>query len=71
MELHNLNDASSEQIFVGHFYNRFRDSSATLSSPTPAILQICFCLYALYTLDQFASSFTTTTAVSPESVYDL
>ncbi|KAI8934320.1 hypothetical protein NX059_009057 [Plenodomus lindquistii] len=71
IQLHNLSRAYSEQILVANFYNSFSDSGATLSSPTPEVLRICFRLYALYTLDQSASSFTMTTSVSPESVYDL
>ncbi|KAF2833666.1 acyl-CoA oxidase [Ophiobolus disseminans] len=70
IQLHNLSRAYSEQILVTNFYNAFSNIS-TLSQPTPDVLRSCFRLYALYTLDQYASSFTMTTAVSPESVYTL
>jgi acyl-CoA oxidase len=70
IQLHNLGRAYSEQILVTTFYNAFSSISA-LSQPTPSVLRTCFRLYALYTLDQFASSFTMTTAVSAESVYTL
>ncbi|KAF1921890.1 acyl-CoA dehydrogenase/oxidase C-terminal [Ampelomyces quisqualis] len=43
----------------------------SLSSPTPSVLKTGFRLYAVYTLDQYASSFITTTAVNPEAVYTL
>ncbi|EOA92254.1 hypothetical protein ACJQWK_03762 [Exserohilum turcicum] len=68
MQLHNLSRAYSEQILVSNFYNG-------LSSVSPpdnrAVLRTCFQLYALYTLDQYASSFTMAGAVSSESVYEL
>jgi acyl-CoA oxidase len=70
IQLHNLGRAYSEQILVTTFYNAFSSISA-LSQPTPSVLRTCFRLYALYTLDQFASSFTMTTAVSAKSVYTL
>jgi acyl-CoA oxidase len=70
IQLHNLSRAYSEQILVTTFYNAF-SSISNLSQPTPSVLRTCFRLYALYTLDQFASSFTMTTAVSAESVYTL
>lgn len=71
IQLHNLSRAYSEQILVTNFYNSFSSTATTLSGPTPAVLRTCFRLYALYTLDTFASSFTMTTAVSAESVYGL
>jgi acyl-CoA oxidase len=71
IQLHNLSRAYSEQILVTNFYNSFASTSSTLSSPTPDVLRLCFRLYALYTLDTFASSFTMTSAVSAESVYSL
>jgi acyl-CoA oxidase len=70
IQLHSLSRAYSEQIIVSNFYNSF-SSTAKLSSPTPDVLKTCFRLYALYTLDQFASSFTMTTAVSADSLYSL
>jgi acyl-CoA oxidase len=70
IQLHNLSRAYSEQILVTTFYKAFSSMSA-LSKPTPSVLRTCFRLYALYTLDQFASSFTMTTAVGAESVYTL
>lgn len=70
IQLHNLSRAYSEQILVTNFYNAFSTTSC-LSGPTPAVLRTCFRLYAVYTLDQFASSFTMTAAVSPNSVYEL
>ncbi|KAH3964189.1 hypothetical protein HBI26_174300 [Parastagonospora nodorum] len=70
IQLHNLSRAYSEQILVTNFYKSFSTLSS-LSSPTPNVLKICFRLYALYTLDQAASSFSMTAAVSPESVYGL
>ncbi|KAF2849024.1 acyl-CoA oxidase [Plenodomus tracheiphilus IPT5] len=71
IQLHSRSRAYFEPILITNFYNSFSDSGATLSSPTPDVLRLCFHLYALCTLDQFASSFTMTTAVLPESVYDL
>ncbi|KAJ4365082.1 hypothetical protein N0V83_008699 [Neocucurbitaria cava] len=71
IQLHNLSRAYSEQILVTNFYNSFSSAAKTLSGPTPEVLRTCFRLYALYTLDTYASSFTMTTAVSAESVYGL
>jgi acyl-CoA oxidase len=71
IQLHNLSRAYSEQILVTNFHASFERTGATLSSPTPSVLRTCYRLYALYTLDQYASSFSMTTAVSPESVYAL
>jgi acyl-CoA oxidase len=70
IQLHNLSRAYSEQILVTNFYHAFSTTSA-LSQPTPSVLRTCFRLHALYTLDQYASSFTMTTAVNFESVYTL
>lgn len=70
IQLHSLSRAYSEQILVSNFYNSFT-ATTRLSSPTPEVLRTCFRLYALYTLDQYASSFTMTTSVTPESVYTL
>lgn len=70
IQLHSLSRAYSEQILVSNFYKSFT-ATTSLSSPTPNVLRTCFRLYALYTLDQYASSFTMTTAVTPESVYVL
>lgn len=70
IQLHNLSRAYSEQILVTNFYNSL-GSAPALDSPTPLVLKTCFRLYAVYTLDQYASSFTMTTAVNPESVYTL
>jgi acyl-CoA oxidase len=70
IQLHNLSRAYSEQILVTNFYNAFSTTSS-LPQPTPSVLRTCFRLYALYTLDQFASSFTMTAAVSLDSVYSL
>lgn len=71
IQLHNLSRAYSEQILVTTFYNSLSTTASSLSNPTPAVLKTCFRLYSLYTLDQFASSFTLTNAVSSESVYAL
>lgn len=71
IQLHTLSRAYSEQILVTTFYNSFTSTTSQLSAPTPAILRTCFQLYALYTLDQFASSFTLTNAVSSDSIYTL
>jgi acyl-CoA oxidase len=70
IQLHSLSRAYSEQILVSNFYNSFT-ATTSLSSPAPDVLRTCFRLYALYTLDQYASSFTMTTSVTPESVYTL
>jgi acyl-CoA oxidase len=70
IQLHSLSRAYSEQIIVSNFYNSF-SSTSKLSSPTPDVLKTCFRLYALYTLDQFASSFTMTISVSADSLYSL
>jgi acyl-CoA oxidase len=70
IQLHSLSRAYSEQIIVSNFYNSF-SSTSKLSSPTPEALKTCFQLYAIYTLDQFASSFTMTTSVSADSLYSL
>jgi acyl-CoA oxidase len=70
IQLHALSRAYSEQILVTNFYNSFSTVSA-LSSPSPDVLKACFRLYAIYTLDQYASSFTMTNAVNAESVYTL
>lgn len=71
VQLHSLSRAYSEQILVTNFHNSFTDTTSTLASPTPNVLRTCFRLFALYTLDSSASSFTMTTAVSSESVYGL
>lgn len=68
IQLHTLSRAYSEQILVTNFYNSFSDTASKLTTPTPDVLRTCFRLYALHTLDQYASSFTMTTAVSSESV---
>jgi acyl-CoA oxidase len=70
IQLHNLSRAYSEQILVTNFYNSL-GSTPALCSPTPLVLKTCFRLYAVYTLDQYASSFTMTTAVNLESIYTL
>jgi acyl-CoA oxidase len=70
IQLHNLSRAYSEQILVTNFHNSF-ETTSTLNSPTPTVIRTCFRLYAIYTLDQYASSFTMTNAVGPESVYIL
>lgn len=71
IQLHTLSRAYSEQILVTTFFNALSTSTSSLSHPTPAVLRTCFRLYSLYTLDQFASSFTLTTATSSDSVYAL
>lgn len=70
IQLHSLSRAYSEQILVTTFHNSL-SSNTSLSPPTLTVLRTCFRLYALYTLDTFASSFTLTTAVSPDSVNTL
>ncbi|KAH7389471.1 hypothetical protein DE146DRAFT_163900 [Phaeosphaeria sp. MPI-PUGE-AT-0046c] len=70
IQLHSLSRAYSEQILVSNFYNSFT-ATTSLSFPTPEVLRTCFRLYALYTLDQYASSFTMTTSVTLECVYTL
>ncbi|KAH7548928.1 hypothetical protein BM1_10701 [Bipolaris maydis] len=67
VQLHSLSRAYSEQILVTNFYNGL----GSVSPANQSALRTCFRLYALYTLDQYASSFTMTAAVSPESVYTL
>jgi len=67
IQLHNLSRAYSEQILVTNFYN----SLTSIAPPASPALRTCFQLYALYTLDQFASSFTMAAAVPPESVFAL
>jgi acyl-CoA oxidase len=67
IQLHNLSRAYSEQILVTNFYNSF----SSVSPPTSSVLRTCFQLYALYTVDQFASSFMMTAAVPQESVFTL
>jgi acyl-CoA oxidase len=67
IQLHSLSRAYSEQILVTNFYN----SLGSIAPPTSSVIRTCFQLYAIYTLDQFASSFTMTAAVPPESVYAL
>jgi acyl-CoA oxidase len=67
IQLHSLSRAYSEQILVTNFYN----SLGSITPPTSSVMRTCFQLYALYTLDQFASSFTMTAAVPPESVFAL
>jgi acyl-CoA oxidase len=71
IQLHTLSRAYSEQILVTTFFNSFTSTPASLSTPTPAVLRTCFRLYSLYTLDQFASSFTLTTAATSNSIYAL
>lgn len=67
IQLHSLSRAYSEQILVTNFYNGL----GSVSPANQSALRTCFRLYALYTLDQYASSFTITGAVSPESVHAL
>jgi acyl-CoA oxidase len=71
IQLHSLSRAYSEQILVTTFYNSFSSASSNLSAPTPDVLRTCFRLYALYTLDAFAFTFTLTNAVSLNAVYTL
>jgi acyl-CoA oxidase len=71
IQLHTLSRAYSEQILVTTFFNALHTSTSFLSHPTPAVLRTCFRLYSLYTLDQFASSFTLTTAASIDSIHAL
>jgi acyl-CoA oxidase len=71
IQLHALSRAYSEQILVSTFYKSFSTTASAISSPTSSVLKTCFRLYALYTLDQFASSFTLTNAVSSDSIYAL
>jgi acyl-CoA oxidase len=71
IQLHTLSRAYSEQILVTNFYNSFSPSKSTLSPPTPEILKLCFRLYALYTLEQSASSFTLTISVSHPCIASL
>ncbi|KAF2018105.1 acyl-CoA oxidase [Aaosphaeria arxii CBS 175.79] len=71
IQLHNLSRAYSEQILVTTFFNSFHETATSLSGPTPGVLKTCFRLYALFTLDAFASSFTLTNAVAPDSIYSL
>ena len=70
IQLHSLSRAYSEQILVTTFHNSL-SGTTSLPPPTLAALRTCFRLYALYTLDAFASSFTLTTAVWPDAVYAL
>lgn len=69
VQLHNLSRAYSEQILVTNFYNSFPSTQSPLSGPTPGVLRTCFRLFALYTLDQAASGFTLTNAVTPETTH--
>lgn len=69
VQLHNLSRAYSEQILVTNFYNSFSSTQYSLSGPTPDVLRVCFRLFALYTLDQAASSFTLANAVTPETTH--
>lgn len=71
LQLHNLSRAYSEHILVSTFYNALSAPASSLDGPTPAVLRTCFRLYALYTLDTYASSFAMTGAVAAESVYAL
>lgn len=69
IQLHNLSRAYSEQILVTTFFNALASpATGSLSGPTPQVLRTCFRLYALYTLDQFASSFTLTNAVPSDAL---
>ncbi|KAL1797116.1 hypothetical protein ACET3X_003722 [Alternaria dauci] len=67
IQLHNLSRAYSEQILITNFYNGLDSVSPSASSA----LRTCFRLYALYTVDQFASSFVMTAAVPQASVFSL
>jgi acyl-CoA oxidase len=69
VQLHNLSRAYSEQILVTTFHKSFKATQSTLSGPTPEVLRTCFRLFALYTLDQAASSFTLTNAATPETTH--
>lgn len=71
IQLHSLSRAYSEQILVSNFHNGLNAGAASFSGPTPAVLRTCFRLYALFTLDQFASSFTMTNAAAQECVHYL
>lgn len=71
IKLHSLSRAYSEHLLVSNFHSALHSSIPSLSAPTPSLLRTCFRLYALYTLDQHASSFTMSSAVSAESLHDL
>lgn len=69
IQLHALSRAYSEQILITNFHNALTHSSApALSSPTPAVLALCFRLFALTTLDAAAPSFLLTTSIPQASL---
>ena len=70
VQLHSLSRAYSEQILVTTFYNALFSGTTDLASSTTDVLRTCFRLYALYTLDSFASSFLLTNAI-PTSTLSL
>jgi acyl-CoA oxidase len=78
IQLHALSRAYSEQILVTNFYNALSSLQSRLSGSASEVLRICFRLFALYTLEQSATSFMLTTSIPstcltmlPDSVLEL
>ncbi|KAJ8109125.1 hypothetical protein OPT61_g7687 [Boeremia exigua] len=64
IQLHALSRAYSEQILVTNFHNALNSPTRpALSATTTEALKICFRLFALYTLEQSATSFILTTSI--------
>lgn len=78
IQLHALSRAYSEQILITNFYNALSSTQSNLTSPAPEVLRICFRLFALYTMEQSATSFILTSSISsacltmlPDSILEL
>lgn len=78
IQLHALSRAYSEQILITNFHNALTSQQSRLSGPNSEALRISFRLFALYTMEQSATSFILTTSIPsscltalPDSVLDL
>ncbi|OCK85349.1 acyl-CoA oxidase [Lepidopterella palustris CBS 459.81] len=70
IQLHKLSRAYSEQILITNFHAALTNpaSTSTLSPTTHSVLRSCFRLYALFTMDNEARSFSSTNAVCTDSL---
>ncbi|KAF2671005.1 acyl-CoA oxidase [Microthyrium microscopicum] len=66
IQLHKLSRAYSEMVLVTNFFNAIQSSN--LSIETAKVIEQCFYLYALYTIDNDPRSFSTTGAVADASM---
>jgi acyl-CoA oxidase len=78
IQLHALSRAYSEQILITNFYNALSSPQSNLSGHTSEVLRTCFRLFALYLMEQSATSFILTTSIPsscltmlPDSILEL